>query len=65
MNQMKKMGYYTDQLTDTFISNVIKSAPLHDIGKIKISDTILNKLGKLTDEEFEMKKTPALISIRR
>lgn len=32
--------------------NVIKSAAMHDLGKIAISDTILNKPGKLTDEEF-------------
>ena len=33
------------------------AAPLHDIGKINISDVILNKPGKLTDDEFaEMKK---------
>ena len=32
-------------------------APLHDIGKIKISDLILNKPGRLTDEEFELMKT--------
>ncbi|MBP5437904.1 MAG: HD domain-containing protein, partial [Treponema sp.] len=30
---------------------------LHDIGKIKISDAILNKPGKLTEEEFEVMKT--------
>lgn len=32
------------------------SAPLHDIGKVAISDTILLKPGKLTDEEFEIIK---------
>ena len=35
----------------------MRSAPLHDVGKIKISDTILNKPGKLTEEEFELMKT--------
>ena len=56
MEQLKKNGVYTDQLTDTFISDVVNSAPLHDVGKIRVSDTILNKPGKLTDEEFEQMK---------
>jgi putative two-component system response regulator len=37
----------------------ISSARLHDVGKISISDTILNKPGKLTDEEFEIMKSHA------
>ncbi|MBQ9199932.1 MAG: HD domain-containing protein [Lachnospiraceae bacterium] len=57
MRQMKKEGIYADELTDEFIYDVEHSAPLHDIGKIKVSDVILNKPGRLTDEEFEeMKK---------
>jgi len=35
---------------------LLPSAQLHDVGKIVISDVILNKPGKLTDEEFEMIK---------
>ena len=36
---------------------MLKAAPLHDIGKIRISDLILQKPGRLTEEEFnEMKK---------
>ena len=56
MEQLKKEGIYTAQLTDEFIRNVYHSAPLHDIGKIRVSDTILNKPGKLSDEEFETMK---------
>ena len=52
MEEMKKEHIYENQLTDKFINDVYRSAPLHDIGKISISDTILNKNGKLTDEEF-------------
>lgn len=37
------------------------AAPLHDIGKVAISDLILNKPGKLTPEEFEIMKTHAVI----
>ena len=50
--QMLSEGIYADQLTDEFITEVISSAPLHDVGKITVSDTILNKPGRLTDEEF-------------
>ncbi|MBR3468177.1 MAG: HD domain-containing protein [Lachnospiraceae bacterium] len=56
LEKMREMGYHKDLLTDTYISHVVKSAPLHDIGKIQIPDAILNKPGKLTDEEFEIMK---------
>ena len=36
---------------------LISSARLHDVGKIGVSDSVLNKPGKLTDEEFEQIKT--------
>ena len=54
---LKKKGYYAEKITPKFISDVVRSAPLHDVGKINISDRILNKPGKLTDEEFEIMKT--------
>lgn len=55
--KMKEKGVYADQLTDEFCEDVANSAPLHDVGKIMVSDTILNKPGKLTDEEFAKMKS--------
>ena len=57
LDQMKKDGIYADQLSDEFVYDVVNSAPLHDIGKIRISDAILNKPGRLTDEEFAVMRS--------
>lgn len=54
MNQMRREGIYVDELTDKFVSDVAHSAPLHDIGKIVVPDAVLNKPGRLTDEEFKL-----------
>jgi putative two-component system response regulator len=42
--------------SDEFVNNMLYAAQLHDVGKIGISDTILLKPGKLTDEEFNTMK---------
>ena len=43
--------------TDAECENIRKAALVHDIGKIGIPDAILNKPGKLTDEEYATMKT--------
>ncbi|MCM1464721.1 MAG: HD domain-containing protein [Bacteroidales bacterium] len=55
--ELKRQGIYSDILTDSYLNDMIVAAPLHDIGKIHIPDAVLNKPGKLTEEEFEVMKT--------
>jgi len=50
-------GIYVDELSVWDIPMMLLSSQLHDVGKIAISDTILNKPGKLTPEEFKIMKT--------
>ncbi|WP_295155539.1 HD-GYP domain-containing protein [uncultured Ruminococcus sp.] len=54
---LKRKGYYAEKLTPKFMADVVRSAPLHDVGKINIPDVVLNKPGKLTDEEYAIMKT--------
>jgi len=51
-------------LGDRMVWLVREAAPLHDLGKIAIPDSILLKPGRLSDEEFEVVKTHALLGAR-
>ena len=52
--ELQKEGKFKDILTDSYIKVLKRSAPLHDIGKIAISDLILNKPGRFTEDEFKI-----------
>jgi len=51
-------------LPDPQVSLIRRAAPLHDVGKIGIPDSVLLKLGKLTLDEFELVKTHTTIGAR-
>lgn len=44
------------KFTDSFCKNLIKAAPMHDLGKIAVDDVILRKPGKFEPEEYEQMK---------
>ena len=46
-------------LDEKFCKNLIKAAPMHDLGKIAVDDAILRKPGRFTPEEFAVMKTHA------
>lgn len=49
--------YPETQLTEPIVDIIVSASALHDIGKIAIPDSILNKPGKLTNDEFEFMKS--------
>jgi len=52
---------YAGSIDEGFIESIYHTAPLHDIGKVGILDSILLKPGKLTPEEMKIMKTHAII----
>lgn len=54
---LAKNPAFADMLPEEEIERLQVSAPLHDVGKVAIPDAILQKPGKLTDEEFAEMKT--------
>ncbi len=60
---LRKLVRKTDRypLTEADIRVISMASALHDIGKISIDDKILNKPGKLTDEEYAVMKTHSMI----
>ena len=55
--ELRSEGKFKGMLSEGYIRKLKLAAPLHDIGKIAVSDLILNKNGKLTDEEFAIMKS--------
>jgi len=57
---MLEKGVYADEMRNWDVESMVSSARLHDVGKIAIPDSILNKPGSLTKEEFEIMKSHSL-----
>ncbi len=65
--QGNRAAYYSRRVMDMqfhiiasmadIVESMVVAASLHDIGKIHIPDSVLNKPGRLTDEEFEIMKS--------
>ena len=58
---MLENNIYPEEVDEKFTVYIRNAAPLHDVGKILISDVILNKPGRFTPEEFEIMKTHAFL----
>lgn len=58
--ELRNRGYYKEILTKDYIKNLCQAAPMHDIGKIAVPDVILQKPGRLTEEEFTIIKQHAI-----
>ena len=56
-------GTYADEVKAWDMDFFLPSAQLHDVGKIAITDLILNKPGSLTPEEFEIMKTHVMVGV--
>jgi len=60
INEMKTRKIYEDEMQGWDVEKIISSARMHDLGKISITDIIINKPGKLTEDEYEVMKTHAI-----
>jgi len=59
LTEAMSKGLYADEIRFWDLNLVVSSARLHDVGKITISDLILNKPSELSAEEFAIIKTHA------
>jgi putative two-component system response regulator len=61
--ELIREGTYADEIMEWDLNFFLPSALLHDVGKIAISDLVLNKPGKLTEEEFEVMKMHVTVGV--
>lgn len=59
VNYLYENEMYTDEIDDKFVEVIGNAATLHDVGKIHIQDSILNKSAQFTDAEYEIMKKHA------
>jgi len=59
--RLAEMPHFTDALDTKYIETLARSAPLHDIGKVGIPDSILLKPGRLSPDEWEVMKTHTVL----
>ncbi len=60
-SELSKNPKYSEIVTSNYVNEIYEQAPLHDIGKVGISDDVLLKPGKLDKNEFELMKKHTLI----
>jgi len=60
IDAMNRHDVYKDELSEMDESLILQSCQLHDVGKISVKDSILNKPGRLTPDEFEEIKKHAV-----
>jgi len=63
IDELLRRGYYKEELSDWDVNDFLYSAQFHDVGKIAITDQILNKPDKLTDDEFEIMKNHVNVGV--
>jgi response regulator RpfG family c-di-GMP phosphodiesterase len=64
LEELRKSNVFSEIIKDWDTNLILQSVQLHDIGKIAISDLVLNKPAKLTEEEFEKMKEHAFYGFK-
>ncbi|MCL1975894.1 MAG: response regulator [Firmicutes bacterium] len=64
LKKMEEEGVYSEEISAWDKPTCASSAKLHDVGKIAVSDAILNKPGKLTNEEFSIMKSHVNVGLQ-
>jgi len=63
VDEMIAEKIYSEEVSKWDMDFFLTSAPLHDVGKIAISDALLNNTDKFTDEEYEIMKTHVTVGV--
>jgi HD-GYP domain-containing protein (c-di-GMP phosphodiesterase class II) len=64
LDEVKKQNLFAEIIKDWDTNLILQSVQLHDVGKIAISDLILNKPAKLTEEEYEKMKEHTIFGLK-